>query len=277
VQAREQAVRRRRQAVLLDHACGPSQVLLYLRTCRMMKRVLGAQAISGSRSAGRVPFQHVRCPNAHMQPERCCSVRSAGLDGSGSGSEHSGRKHSGSGAPDLQAQHEVLLARLRATPPEQLPALVEAEREAITTAFLGWLSDLARGGSGVPGWRPPPSSSSSSSGGGGGGGGSAGDGAGTRPSATAAERAALSQLVAHLTQLKEAADWEAARRLLPPLASSLAYNNYAAWRQQTGEELADVAPGVSLEDIYKAGEREVCCGLRGRVVDRRLISIVSPP
>ncbi len=56
-----------------------------------------------------------------------------------------------------------------------------------------------------------------------------------------------------------AADWEAARRLLPSLASSLAYSNYADWRAQHGDaEVADVVPGqLTLEDLYKATEREV--------------------
>ncbi len=46
--------------------------------------------------------------------------------------------------------------------------------------------------------------------------------------------------------------------MLPPLASSLAYSNYTAWvEEHDGAELPDVAPGVSVEDLYRSSEREV--------------------
>lgn len=49
--------------------------------------------------------------------------------------------------------------------------------------------------------------------------------------------------------------------MLPPLASSLAYSNYSQWRvSHSDQDLPDVTPGVSLTDLYKAGEREVRAG-----------------
>jgi hypothetical protein len=57
-------------------------------------------------------------------------------------------------------------------------------------------------------------------------------------------------------------EFEASRRQLPPLASSLAYANYRSWAStNAGQELPDVAPGVSLTDLYRAGEREVRGGV----------------
>ncbi|KAF6255470.1 hypothetical protein COO60DRAFT_207312 [Scenedesmus sp. NREL 46B-D3] len=67
----------------------------------------------------------------------------------------------------------------------------------------------------------------------------------------------LANLAAQLVYLKEQADWEASRRLLPPLASSLAYSNYSSWQaQHDGQALPQVAPGVSIPDLYRAAERE---------------------
>lgn len=60
------------------------------------------------------------------------------------------------------------------------------------------------------------------------------------------------------------AEAEASRRMLPPLASSLAYSNYTQWRSSHSEEgvdLPEVTPGVSLTDLYRAAEREVRTGL----------------
>jgi hypothetical protein len=62
----------------------------------------------------------------------------------------------------------------------------------------------------------------------------------------------------HLVHALHVSDWEASRRLLPPLASSLAYSNYSSWQaQHEGQDLPQVAPGVSIPDLYKAAEREV--------------------
>jgi hypothetical protein len=67
---------------------------------------------------------------------------------------------------------------------------------------------------------------------------------------------------ATLFDLSACSDWEASRRLLPPLASSLAYSNYSSWQaQHEGQALPQVAPGVSIPDLYKAAEREVRGGL----------------
>eukprot|EP00878_Enallax_costatus_P045542 GHUV01054952.1.p1 GENE.GHUV01054952.1~~GHUV01054952.1.p1 ORF type:complete len:239 (+),score=73.05 GHUV01054952.1:804-1520(+) len=45
--------------------------------------------------------------------------------------------------------------------------------------------------------------------------------------------------------------------MLPPLASSLAYSNYSNWQaDHQGQQLPDVASGVSIADLYKAAERE---------------------
>jgi hypothetical protein len=64
--------------------------------------------------------------------------------------------------------------------------------------------------------------------------------------------------------LPACSDWEASRRLLPPLASSLAYSNYSSWQaQHEGQALPQVAPGVSIQDLYKAAEREVRRGSYG--------------
>jgi hypothetical protein len=142
---------------------------------------------------------------------------------------------------DLQA----LLERAVGVPPEQLPAFVEAEREALTTAFLAYVAGSSPAGraslggaSGLPSSAPP---------------------AATGPGR---DSASLAELAARLTMLKERADWEASKRLLPSAAASLAAANLAAWRaSQKGkgqaEALPEVAPGVSLEDVYRAGEREV--------------------
>jgi hypothetical protein len=55
-----------------------------------------------------------------------------------------------------------------------------------------------------------------------------------------------------------AADFESSSRLLPPLASSLAYSNYSHWRaSHSDRDLPEVTPGVTLSDLYKAAEQEV--------------------
>eukprot|EP00878_Enallax_costatus_P024167 GHUV01025766.1.p1 GENE.GHUV01025766.1~~GHUV01025766.1.p1 ORF type:complete len:395 (+),score=102.77 GHUV01025766.1:133-1317(+) len=67
----------------------------------------------------------------------------------------------------------------------------------------------------------------------------------------------LANLAAQLVYIKEQADYEASRRMLPPLASSLAYSNYSNWQaDHQGQQLPDVASGVSIADLYKAAERE---------------------
>eukprot|EP00775_Hariotina_reticulata_P006995 gene6995-7209_t len=67
----------------------------------------------------------------------------------------------------------------------------------------------------------------------------------------------VATLAAQLVHLREQADWEASRRLLPSLASSLAYSNLSSWQQQhPGQQLPEVAPGVGIADLYKAAERE---------------------
>lgn len=68
----------------------------------------------------------------------------------------------------------------------------------------------------------------------------------------------LANLAAQLVYIKEQADFEASRRMLPPLASSLAYSNYSNWQaDHQGQQLPEVVPGVSVADLYKAAEREV--------------------
>jgi hypothetical protein len=58
--------------------------------------------------------------------------------------------------------------------------------------------------------------------------------------------------------LPRPAEYEASRRMLPPLASSLAYSNYSNWRiSHNDQDLPEVTPGVTLTDLYKAAEREV--------------------
>jgi len=137
-----------------------------------------------------------------------------------------------------QPSNQALLARILALQPEQFPAFVEAERESLTTAFLSFVSSQGSG-------RHHPGSLSSST-------------TTTSSSNSKEGRKGLSELAATLTALKEAADWEASKRVLPPLAASLAYSNFAAWRRDhPGAEFEEVAPGVSLEDVYRAGEREV--------------------
>jgi hypothetical protein len=62
------------------------------------------------------------------------------------------------------------------------------------------------------------------------------------------------------------AEWDQAARLLPSMASSLAYTNYQAWQQEQGAALPDVAPGVSIEQLYREGERQVgACRNRLRI------------
>lgn len=62
----------------------------------------------------------------------------------------------------------------------------------------------------------------------------------------------------HVGYFAFAADFESSSRLLPPLASSLAYSNYSQWRaSHTDQDLPEVTPGVTLSDLYKAAEREV--------------------
>ncbi|KAI8464972.1 MAG: hypothetical protein J3K34DRAFT_461669 [Monoraphidium minutum] len=175
----------------------------------------------------------LRRPRCGARPEGSGSSGSSGSSGRGAADE----------AQRVQ-EHEALLAHLLALPGPQLPAFVEAERERLTYGFMAFLAERARGGprrGGAGGW---------------GGGGLSGGGGGAGGSVSAQERARLSELAAQLVTLKEAADWEAAQRSLPPLASSLAYSNYASWRGDNGGVAApDVAPGVSVEDLYRAGER----------------------
>lgn len=60
----------------------------------------------------------------------------------------------------------------------------------------------------------------------------------------------------------QTADWADAQRLLPSLASSLAYQRYKQWQQDSGgAEVADVVPGVTLERLYQQAEREVGGGV----------------
>lgn len=89
-------------------------------------------------------------------------------------------------------QHASLLAAIQSLPPgAPLAPWVEAHREELTTGFLSWVSDQCRPGRG---------------GGSGGGGTGSGGGIGAPlPLRSAEERAALSRLVAQLTELKEAA------------------------------------------------------------------------
>lgn len=83
---------------------------------------------------------------------------------------------------------------------------------------------------------------------------------------------ALASTCTFLAPLLCPAEYEASRRMLPPLASSLAYSNYSSWRiSHNDQDLPEVTPGVTLTDLYKAAEREVrregvcvvdvCCGL----------------
>lgn len=80
---------------------------------------------------------------------------------------------------------------------------------------------------------------------------------GQEKQAAGSRKQELAKLAAQLVYLKEQADWEASRRLLPPLASSLAYSNFSSWQaQHEGQALPQVAPGVSIPDLLKAAERE---------------------
>lgn len=141
-------------------------------------------------------------------------------------------------------EHQALLSRITALPPDQLPAFVEAERENITTAFLAYISSIAQDGEGMRGKAAS--------------GGFISAAPGAAPSfMSACDLARLPEVAARLTALKEAADWEASKRVLPALAASLAYSNYSTWRRENhGQDLGDVAPGVTLEHLYRAGERE---------------------
>ena len=149
--------------------------------------------------------------------------------------EADGAAAAAAAAAERAAQHAALLDAARAALNRgQLPAFVEERREELTTGFLSHVADLAAGRG--------------------------------RPTAAAAlnadERAALRELFTALSSLKEAADWTEASRQLPAMAASLAYANYERWRrdQPAGKEGGgggsyEVAPGVSLEDVYRAGER----------------------
>jgi hypothetical protein len=68
-----------------------------------------------------------------------------------------------------------------------------------------------------------------------------------------------------------AAETEGAKRLLPALASSLAYGNLQRWRQETGAGPGAVkvpgAPTVRLEELYRLGEAEVS-GTRAAALNR---------
>lgn len=71
-------------------------------------------------------------------------------------------------------------------------------------------------------------------------------------------KATLANLASQLVYWQECESWQESQRLLPSLASSVAYQNYQEWRaQNNGAEVGDVVPGVSVEELYKASEREV--------------------
>ncbi|KAF8060005.1 hypothetical protein HT031_004943 [Scenedesmus sp. PABB004] len=77
-----------------------------------------------------------------------------------------------------------------------------------------------------------------------------------RRAAGGPRRAELAGLAAQLVVLKERAEAAASARLLPPLASSLAYANYRAWQAEHAGGAPASVGGVPLDDLYRAAERE---------------------
>ncbi|GLI67318.1 hypothetical protein VaNZ11_011505 [Volvox africanus] len=77
-----------------------------------------------------------------------------------------------------------------------------------------------------------------------------------RPELGAADRELISRLGQELTMMREWTEEQSNRKLLPSLASSLAYSNLRRWQEETGSGAPEVVPGVDLEQLYRLGEQE---------------------
>eukprot|EP00877_Chromochloris_zofingiensis_P003714 jgi/Chrzof1/13343/Cz07g29170.t1 len=122
--------------------------------------------------------------------------------------------------PAQQHTFEDLLDQLRDVPPDLLHEIYISRRQAFTADFMFWLAEQER-------------------------------------KVLGSHKATLANLASQLVYWQECESWQESQRLLPSLASSVAYQNYQEWRaQNNGAEVGDVVPGVSVEELYKASERE---------------------
>ncbi|GAX81901.1 hypothetical protein CEUSTIGMA_g9329.t1 [Chlamydomonas eustigma] len=77
------------------------------------------------------------------------------------------------------------------------------------------------------------------------------------PSTSAEDKQFLGKLCAELVFIREWQDDQANRLLLPNLASSLAYNNYQAWKAENpGMLTPEPVNGLMVEQLYRLGEQE---------------------
>ncbi|KAG2434918.1 hypothetical protein HYH02_012116 [Chlamydomonas schloesseri] len=133
---------------------------------------------------------------------------------------------------------QALVAELAPLSAEQLRQAAAARPdELLDSGFLFWLRDQERR-AGLPGMAA-----------------ALGQGQGGSPP-SAELREAAARLGQELTLMREWVEEQANRKLLPSLASSLAYANLKQWRQETGKQAPRVAKGVDLDQLYRLGEEE---------------------
>ncbi|GIL54978.1 hypothetical protein Vafri_10655 [Volvox africanus] len=121
-----------------------------------------------------------------------------------------------------QETFQALVSELSTLSPLQLrDAAYQRASELLDSRFLFWLRDQER-----------------------------------RPELGAADRELLSRLGQELTMMREWTEEQSNRKLLPNLASSLAYSNLRRWQEETGSGAPEVVPGVDLEQLYRLGEQE---------------------
>ncbi|KAG2434812.1 hypothetical protein HXX76_007697 [Chlamydomonas incerta] len=146
-------------------------------------------------------------------------------------------------APDATApspadvqRYQALVSELASLSAQQLRQAAAARSdELLDSRFLFWLRDQERR-AGLPGMPGAP-----------------GQG---QPLGSAELREAAARLGQELTLMREWVEEQANRKLLPSLASSLAYSNLKQWRVETGKQAPQVAKGVDLDQLYRLGEEE---------------------
>ncbi|GIL82873.1 hypothetical protein Vretimale_8371 [Volvox reticuliferus] len=118
--------------------------------------------------------------------------------------------------------YQALVSELSQLSPQQLrEAAYQRTSELLDSRFLFWLRDQER-----------------------------------RQGLGPADQQLLSRLGQELTMMREWTEEQSNRKLLPTLASSLAYSNLRRWQEETGSGAPEVVPGVDLEQLYRLGEQE---------------------
>ena len=67
----------------------------------------------------------------------------------------------------------------------------------------------------------------------------------------------IKRVVAELVGLRESAEANASRQLLPALASSLSYENWLQWKREQGQGHEVAIAGVPVEELLHQSEQQV--------------------